>query len=738
MSADDVSAVEAASKKANKALRERYTRGCGAHGGTSTALATQQSEEKSNHRQRGTSGETRDRSGESEGEGEGTRARTGTLLGPDEESHTPSPAPRKQHSSSRGQSNASNKQQHQHHRRRGSSKNGGDSSAALRPSRAKNGSERDKGLIFARSLFDRLPRASALPQGYFKKHQLLGSGAFASTYLCEWVSEKEEMELEQQRQEREQEQLRVQQGSSGGISSYRNSVNRTGSAHRIQVSPRQSDFLGKNNNNNNSTAASLSAAAAAAAAASRVSPRNTASSDNINSSKNNDASGHDVNNNNNSNAKNSTAESKEHQRTVFDYSPLQLSSPYGQVSHLSSTRPFVTSTVDGTQIPRDRAFVCKFESSASVNKRLEGLGNPKNAGIVEENILANCAHPNIVAFIDKFQDADGNNVLVMEYVDGGDLKQELDRRCEHVNSSGTSVAAKHFSERSILFLLVQMTMAMEYLHRHNILHRDLKTPNILLSRKWLVKISDFGLAKIFDVDVDIDVSVSNAGTPWYLSPASWRRKPYSAKNDIWGLGVILYELITLRKPFDGETIKDLARAVCLDPPAPFNRSTISNELKTLCLRMLAKSEKNRPTAKEILRHPLMESAMQDFLDKFTIATASSTSSVDVSWNRLLQEQRKLVHSDDLSSSKSRRSQSKERSTQRHSVVVGSLYQKNLSRSPSKGDERSNGDDDDDNDSGDDDDDEKHGGHDNVSTEKYGRSNTSDCDREEKVGVVASK
>lgn len=361
------------------------------------------------------------------------------------------------------------------------------------------------------------------------------------------------------------------------------------------------------------------------------------------------------------------------------FTERQIASPYGAVSHLSSTKPFVTSGLNGAQIPRDRAFVCKFEPVPTATKRLECMGNVNNPNIAEEHILANCAHPNIVAFVDRFQDAEDNNVLVMEYVDGGDLKHELDRRMEHTNSYGEVVPAKHFSERSILFLFVQMTMAIEYLHRHNILHRDLKTPNILLSKKWLLKVSDFGLAKQFDLDVDFNVSVSNVGTPYYLSPESFRRRPYSEKADIWCLGVILYELITLQKPFDGETLKDLAKAVCLEPPVPFNRSTISADLKELCLKLLSKKPEDRPTAKEILRHPLLESAMQDFLDKFAIATASSSSSVDVSWNKLLQEQKNVVKKDNFSSTKSRRAESRDRVSQQHSAFVGSVIEASASR-----------------------------------------------------------
>jgi serine/threonine protein kinase len=588
-------------------------------------------------------------------------------------------------------------------------------------------------IIFAKSLFDRLPRASALPEGFFKKHQLLGTGAFAQTYLCEWVSEAEEQAREQKIQEQIKNNI---QNSSSESALSRNNRNSSPGAMKLQLSPRhtsqrarsggigdrssrafsevfnsthnrqshhhnnhdsvpaktpnsayvstpQSNFHinNNNNNNNNNQLPAFPKEDQQQQHTGDATTVNTANAAVANDNANNDSNGKDNKNKNNNKPSSSSA-------AANNFTALQLSSPYGQVSHLSSTKPFVTSILDGTQIPRDRAFVCKFEANTSVSKRLECMGQAQNPNIAEEHILANCAHPNIVAFADFFQDSDGNSVLVMEYVDGGDLKHELDRRSERVvAATGAVVPAKHFSERSIMFLFVQMVMAIEYLHRHNILHRDLKTPNILLSKKWLVKISDFGLAKQFDTDVDLDVSVSNVGTPYYLSPAQWRRRPYSEKADVWCLGVILYELITLQKPFDGETVKDLARAVCVDPPVPFNRAaTVSEELKDLCLKMLAKTEEARPSAKEVLRLPIMQSAMQDFLEKFGIATATSTSSVDVSWNRVLAEQRKLVlRHRHLSSTKSRRSQSRERSSKRHSAYATSLHSRSSASRESRND-----------------------------------------------------
>merc|ERR1712000_507369 len=122
-------------------------------------------------------------------------------------------------------------------------------------------------------------------------------------------------------------------------------------------------------------------------------------------------------------------------------------------------------------------------------------------------------------------------------------------------------------------------------HRFNILHRDIKTANFISSKKWLIKLADFGFAKMYtnkinnlgNQDVDMDVTVTSLGTPFFMAPEmiSTRKLPqksidaevlakspilgeynpgYGDKSDIWALGVCLYELITLQKPFPGPSV----------------------------------------------------------------------------------------------------------------------------------------------------------------------------------------
>lgn len=89
------------------------------------------------------------------------------------------------------------------------------------------------------------------------------------------------------------------------------------------------------------------------------------------------------------------------------------------------------------------------------------------------------------------------------------------------------------------------------MHSQSILHRDLKTLNIFLTKDNKIKIGDLGVAKILD-NIEKDFATSKVGTPYYLSPEVCEDRPYNSKSDIWSLGCILYELCTLKHPFEAK------------------------------------------------------------------------------------------------------------------------------------------------------------------------------------------
>ena len=161
----------------------------------------------------------------------------------------------------------------------------------------------------------------------------------------------------------------------------------------------------------------------------------------------------------------------------------------------------------------------------------------------EVEVLKQLQHPHIVCMYEAFLQG-GNLNIVMEYADAGDLAQLLR------NANG-----RRFKETKILDLFGQIAQGMYHVHSLNILHRDLKTANILLTREGVIKLADFGIARVMSSDTDM--AETRIGTPYYLSPEICEDKPYNKSSDVWSLGCVLYELTTLQHAFEGKNLPAL-------------------------------------------------------------------------------------------------------------------------------------------------------------------------------------
>ncbi|RNF26762.1 putative protein kinase [Trypanosoma conorhini] len=188
--------------------------------------------------------------------------------------------------------------------------------------------------------------------------------------------------------------------------------------------------------------------------------------------------------------------------------------------------------------------------------------------------------------------------LVMEYCDAGDLRDHL--------RGGSSL-----QEHQIVYILLQLLLALHYLHtKKKMLHRDLKPANVLLHTKGLVKLGDFGLSKTYDT-ISGDVGLTICGTPAYVAPELWRKERYGAAADIWSLGVILYEALTGRRPFEGAKCEELRHKV-LTEEAPPIETAHNAELKGIAYALLRKSSAERPDTTQLLREPLLVAALRNF------------------------------------------------------------------------------------------------------------------------------
>ncbi|CAM9623711.1 unnamed protein product [Bubo scandiacus] len=203
----------------------------------------------------------------------------------------------------------------------------------------------------------------------------------------------------------------------------------------------------------------------------------------------------------------------------------------------------------------------------------------------EAVLLAKMNHPNIVAYKESFE-ADGHLYIVMEYCDDGDLMQKIKHQ-----------RGKLFPEDTILHWFVQMCLGVKHIHDKRVLHRDIKSKNVFLTQNGKVKLGDFGSARLLAHPVSY--ACTYVGTPYYVPPEIWESMPYNNKSDIWSLGCILYELCTLRHPFQANSWKHLILKICKGSYNPLP-SHYSYELHYLIKQMFKRNPKNRPSASTIL------------------------------------------------------------------------------------------------------------------------------------------
>ncbi len=202
--------------------------------------------------------------------------------------------------------------------------------------------------------------------------------------------------------------------------------------------------------------------------------------------------------------------------------------------------------------------------------------------IAEAQALARLPHPNIVQ-IHEIGDYHGQPFLALEYVEGGNLAECLAR--------APLTAGEAARLTAILARAVQVA------HDAGIVHRDLKPANILLTNDGTPKIGDFGLAKHLDADTQGTQSGAILGTAQYMSPeqASGKIKEIGPATDVYGLGVVLFEMMTGRPPFRGATKVDVLHRVMNEEPASVRRfnADAPRDLETICLKCLQKEPARR-------------------------------------------------------------------------------------------------------------------------------------------------
>jgi NIMA (never in mitosis gene a)-related kinase len=222
-----------------------------------------------------------------------------------------------------------------------------------------------------------------------------------------------------------------------------------------------------------------------------------------------------------------------------------------------------------------------------------GTSNSEN----EIKIFKMFDHPNIIKYLDDYQ-FNGKQYIVMELIETGTLSALIEEyQREH----------KFIPEEFILEYFSQLISVLKYLYDIRIIHRDIKANNILYMKSNVVKLADFGIARVVGEDrKEIESTNGSSGNSIpYASPEVCRRDYYFFPTDVWSLGVVMYQLMSLELPFDesnsSRTVKLIADE---NSPLPPIEGNYSEKLKQIVYRMLDKDQYQRIHIEELCENPL--------------------------------------------------------------------------------------------------------------------------------------
>ena len=210
----------------------------------------------------------------------------------------------------------------------------------------------------------------------------------------------------------------------------------------------------------------------------------------------------------------------------------------------------------------------------------------------EAQAAASISHPHIVSVFDTGSD-DGLHYIVMEYVEGKTLAEYL-------------VGGGRIMPDRAIDIAMDVCSALEAAHAQGVIHRDIKPGNIMLNERGEVKVTDFGIARVTTTAETVAQTAAILGTASYLSPEQAQGLPVDGRSDIYSLGCVLFEMVTGRPPFLGDSPVAVASKQVLEHPIPPSRLNpdVTADLDAVILRALAKNPANRYQSAEEMRADL--------------------------------------------------------------------------------------------------------------------------------------
>jgi serine/threonine protein kinase len=227
--------------------------------------------------------------------------------------------------------------------------------------------------------------------------------------------------------------------------------------------------------------------------------------------------------------------------------------------------------------------------------------NVENLFLSEAATMMALAHPHLLSLEDSFRCVQ-RVVLVSEWCALQDLRKLV--LCAHRQR-------QHLEDAFIAKVLLQLTLALSYMHAQSYVHRDIKLANVFISTLQDIKLGDFGSSRRLNTSSGLMTSTLT-GTPLYMAPEVFHRQPYSFPSDIWSLGALLYEMLTLHPLFNAKSVRSLQekRGPIQDNPEEYIREVRDNlgygeEVVDLLTLMLEPVPDKRLTVRGVLDHPFL-------------------------------------------------------------------------------------------------------------------------------------